>query len=501
MSIKRIALAALFAIAFGSSALAQGCGPSNPSCVVPNRPVGDNAGFAANTRFVTQAVAAGGGGVTSFNGRVGAVTPAANDYSFSQLSGIPTTIAGYGITNARTQLLGSRSYYVNGSAGATATCGPAGVSTCSIGNDSNDCLTPGTACLTLQHALNIVTSKIDLNGFGLIIYLAHNVGTTNYASVCAFGPFLGSSVIVVRGDSAAPTATVIQDPAGDVGLAVKDLCTIEFDYVRFIDAATNNAAGHISVGGTGNAGHVDLGTIDLGPMTIGAQLTVGSLGSIALVGPISFSGSSAIGIVSRDGGLLDFGTQTATMSGAPNYTTSFAYMPNGGVVLANTTTFSGAATGLRCLMPNSPILMSGFNPNAVFPGNVDCLDSNLMGSIQFQNGTGGTAAFSLAWTATPPTISAGFCATSPSISAANGIVAFDINVGTACAGSVGTLAMPAAKTGWVCGFHNVTNPATNIVEQTGGATNTVTLTNYVRTTGVAGNFTASDHIRGSCSGY
>lgn len=33
-------------------ALAQGCGPSNPNCVVPNRPVGDSTNAAANTRFV-----------------------------------------------------------------------------------------------------------------------------------------------------------------------------------------------------------------------------------------------------------------------------------------------------------------------------------------------------------------------------------------------------------------------------------------------------------------
>jgi len=102
---------------------------------------------------------------------------------------------------------------------------------------------------------------------------------------------------------------------------------------------------------------------------------------------------------------------------------------------------------------------------------------------------------------TPPTISAGFCATSPSISAANGTAAFDINVGTACAGSVGTLSMPTATTGWACSFANVTNPASNVPSQTGGATNTVTLTNYARTTGLESNFTASDHIRAACSGY
>lgn len=107
----------------------------------------------------------------------------------------------------------------------------------------------------------------------------------------------------------------------------------------------------------------------------------------------------------------------------------------------------------------------------------------------------------LAWSATAPTISAGFCATSPSITASNGTAAFDIFVGTSCSGSVGTLGMPAATTGWVCSFANVTNPATSVVSQTGGANNTVTLTNYVRTTGVAGNFTASDHIRAKCTAY
>jgi hypothetical protein len=40
-----------------------------------------------------------------------------------------------------------------------------------------------------------------------------------------------------------------------------------------------------------------------------------------------------------------------------------------------------------------------------------------------------------------------------------------------------------------------------VPSQTGGATNTVTLTNYARTTGLASNFTASDHIRAACSGY
>ena len=40
------------------------------------------------------------GGVTAFNGRIGNVSPLQGDYNFSQLGNIPTTIGGYGITDA-----------------------------------------------------------------------------------------------------------------------------------------------------------------------------------------------------------------------------------------------------------------------------------------------------------------------------------------------------------------------------------------------------------------
>lgn len=39
-------------------------------------------------------------GVSSFNARTGAITPAQNDYTFAQIASKPTTLAGYGITDA-----------------------------------------------------------------------------------------------------------------------------------------------------------------------------------------------------------------------------------------------------------------------------------------------------------------------------------------------------------------------------------------------------------------
>lgn len=107
----------------------------------------------------------------------------------------------------------------------------------------------------------------------------------------------------------------------------------------------------------------------------------------------------------------------------------------------------------------------------------------------------------LLFSPTAPTITGGTFCTTPSIPANNGTAAFTINVGSACGVSTGSLDMPAASVGWVCDFANVTNPATSVPSQTGGTATTVTLTNYVRTTGVAGNWTSSDVIRAKCSAY
>lgn len=69
---------------------------------IPTAPTaanGTNNTQLATTAFVLAQIGIGGG-VGSWNGRVGAVVPAANDYTFSQISTTPTTLAGYGITDA-----------------------------------------------------------------------------------------------------------------------------------------------------------------------------------------------------------------------------------------------------------------------------------------------------------------------------------------------------------------------------------------------------------------
>lgn len=338
---RKLLLAAV--LAFGvSPAWAQ-----NTQC--SDRPAGDSTNACANTRFV-----------------------------------------GSAIVNApvRKQLTANANYYVNGNSSSTAICGPAGISTCAAGSDSNDCLTPATACLTLQHVYSIVNASTDMaSNFIVTVYLAHNAGTQNYRLACALGPAIGSSVnLFVRGDSSAPTATVIQPPSGAAALAIKDLCTIDIHYVAFADNATNDGAGFIQVGTSGNAGHLDIGDVTFGGMTIGTKVSAGYLGTIAFTGVSTDSGNAPIAFAATHGGVIDFSIFTVTVSGTPAYSTAYAYIAFGGSMLFTNTTFSGSATGSRCLV-QGPINTNNWNPNSVLPGNTNCSLSQYVGSIAIPSGT------------------------------------------------------------------------------------------------------------------
>lgn len=99
--------------------------------------------------------------------------------------------------------------------------------------------------------------------------------------------------------------------------------------------------------------------------------------------------------------------------------------------------------------------------------------------------------------ATAPTISSGF-GTSPTITAPNGTASFELNVGTGGVATNGVIGMPTTANKWSCSVADTTSPTANSTAQTGSNANSVTVTNFVRTTGVAGAWPASDNITLNC---
>jgi hypothetical protein len=442
----RFLAALLFSLLTCPAASAQGCGPSNPNCVVPDRPNGDSTNSAADTRFVQNAFAGGSSlalpngdffigsasnlavaqpitgdftctnlGVCTFatvNSNVGSfgsatqcaaftvngkgLTTAASQTTctpaFSSITGTPTTLGGYGITNARPTLTASTTYWVNGNSGGTATCGTTGASTCSAGNDSNDCLTPATSCLTLQHVVNLVIASRDAAGFSVAVNLAHNAGTTNYTAQC-LSVVLGTATISVFGDGNAPTAVVAQaQTLGGIGavLVVKDNCTMGMINLEVIDNVNSNASNFFAVG-TGNAGHVDLTNITFGSLGTGTAVAATYHGSIGVFGSDSVIGSEVSFVSIGGGGSVDF--SGATVNGSSSLTfTNFASLQGGFIVGASAGTFTGFASisGPKCIITSGQVSIPAGSPDQIFPGSTACTDqfratNSLSGDVAMNN--------------------------------------------------------------------------------------------------------------------
>jgi len=172
------------------------------------------------------------------------------------------------------------------------------------------------------------------------------------------------------------------------------------------------------------------------------------------------------------------GGQYSTLAFSNNLTTKAQFFfDNTNNNLNITTNNAGATINFR----------SGSNSLA---GTIDSSDNwNILGNIKLNS--------KLFAPITAPTISSGF-GTSPSIVSNNGPSSFSVNVGTGGVASSGIIGLPAAATGWACSVADVTTPASDASFETGTSTTSVTVTNYVRTTGIAGAWTASDKLEMSC---
>lgn len=308
---------------------------------------------------------------------------------------------------ARIKATASLTYYVNGDNTNPQTCGTAGqftgASACRAGVDSGNCLTPATACLTVQYVINFLNKSTDFAGFTASINGAHCTGAncTNYAFTCENGPWLGTSVIGFTGDSTAPTAVEIIPGAGNNGVAVKDGCTVGLSNFAFADNATNNAANFINVG-LGNYGHVDVSTVAFGSCTLCAGVSVTYGGSVTFGDSGSSStGGKVVEFLAQNGGVVDFGSNTYAGASTLTYTV-FAEITGSGSVIATPSTFTGfsSISGPRCII-YGPYDFVTANPNAVFPGSSNCVPVVHGGAVGVPTGSGGSSSFNYGSTGQP----------------------------------------------------------------------------------------------------
>ncbi len=321
---------------------------------------------------------------------------ASGDVPWSIITSTPTTIAGYGITNARTQIL-SQTFWVNSSSTNTAPCGSSGASTCSIGNDSNSCLTALTACLTAQHVANLINTSYDAANTSFGLNLADTVGVTGstptrYVINCSRGPWIGTSVLGITGNVGTPGNVQIQPANGNIAGIVANGCTVAWNGIHFIDSAGSNAVGFIQTGGGHGFAHVDLSNSIIDACAACSAIESDSGSSIAIG-----SGNSIVGNVfnvfdATGGGVFDFNGNTVAVSNNLTFT-EFADANTGGQYKGITSSTFGSPsgiTGTRCNIQGAWTTLN-LNPNNVFPGNADCVIQETIGAVGLQKGAGGSS--------------------------------------------------------------------------------------------------------------
>lgn len=203
--------------------------------------------------------------------------------------------------------------------------------------------------------------------------------------------------------------------------------------------------------------------------------------AIALVGGISLAEGSRTRLLtsaSASSIIAALAGQALSVSGV---TTTGAYGSNG--LFLNTGQYillnAGGGAYIRALDNGTNALFGGgimsFSGIAVGP-------ANTYGNLTFSSATPGVAA------CTSPTVTHGTT------------TSFQMDVGTGCAVSAVTLTLTAATNGWSCQGRHITSGATRYLAQTGAvSTTSVTMTNFVRTTGVAGNFADGDDLSIECT--
>lgn len=403
----RILLGLIFSL-WATLAVAQGCGPSNPNCIVPNRPSGDSTDAAANTSFINGGGATGVIGNTKSNSITTTYTIQSSDcggvvnaggaafYSVTLPSIINVPIncivrlvntdsgRGKGLPNAPPSLgttilwpLQEVDFYVSGAAWQVLVSPgrwkiPNGSITFTVdptnGNNANDGLAAGTgnAIQTLTQFNTIVNDQIDTQQ--QIVSVQFASGT--YTNLNAQFLVVGGGTINLVGNSATLNSTTNNVAAINLncgpsyGVGFGNSCGVIQGFT-----VTCSGGGNGVLVQTGYWAHFS--NMIYGSCPTGSHIQVDSpLARLLLQANYSITGGAGNHLVAIGGGLVDWNSSsfTVTLTGTPAFTGAFAFSEIGGQ-LVSFNVWSGAATGTKFVANTGGNIFTNSGGINFFPGN------------------------------------------------------------------------------------------------------------------------------------
>lgn len=222
------------------------------------------------------------------------------------------------------------------------------------GNDANPC-TSLSPCLTIQRAINLIASTVDLGGFTATVNVAAGTYT---GTISVTTPFVGAGTVQLTGDTTTPS-NVFLNTSGST-LTCSGYATVNIKGFKIASSAGN---GIYANGGIINVnGNMEMGVVS------GAQFASDSVGTISITSNYTITGSAAEHFFAGAQSRINSAGITVTLTGTPAYTI-FALASPMAYLFSFSMTFSGSATGTRYQSnQNSVIFVNGGGAN-YFPGN------------------------------------------------------------------------------------------------------------------------------------
>lgn len=224
------------------------------------------------------------------------------------------------------------------------------------GSDSNNGLanTSGGAFLTIQKAIDIISSTLDTNTHAVTVQVAD--GT--YTGAVAMKPFISAGSVTIQGNNATPSNVIISTTSATAvanstqcAILVKDM-KIQTTTGGYCVAAQNGAVLSFSniVFGAAAWGHIYIDTC----------------GIVNINGNYSIVGGAPYHIQMLTNGVISCYSRTVTLTGTPYFSTAYLGITTGAAAYYASNTYSGSATGKRY-----DITMNGVatTAGATLPGN------------------------------------------------------------------------------------------------------------------------------------
>jgi len=223
------------------------------------------------------------------------------------------------------------------------------------GSDSNNgsANTSGGAFLTIQKAIDVVLSTLDIAS-GVTVTV--KVGDGTYTGAVVVGSHVGSGSLVIDGNTTTPANCIISTTSATAISTSKANCAIK----GFKIQTTTSGYGFI----ISDWSSIVLSNINFGACLSG-HIAATTWSVVNINTAYTISGAAPVHYFVISGARMTCASQTVTITGTPAFSTAYLLQSSGSTCYLVSTTYSGSATGKRYDVTQNSIADTG---GATLPG-------------------------------------------------------------------------------------------------------------------------------------